>query len=100
MTWADRAQAEADLIDSPRRSGSARLARAYALLATDPGVAVTNAAAALQFFTAAADPISAGRAHLFLGTAGGGDIHFTRACDYFERSGAHLLVARTRRASR
>jgi len=98
MRWADRAQAEADLIDSPRRSGSARLARAYALQATDPAAAGAHAGAALRFFTTAADPIGAGLAHLVLGTSGGAHTHFTRAHSYFERSGAHLLVARTRRA--
>ena len=98
MTWADRAQAEADLIDSPRRSGSARLARAYALLPTDPAAAAANADAALRFFTTAGDPIGAGLAHLALGTAGGARAHFTRARSHFERSGAHLLAARAQRA--
>lgn len=98
MTWADRAQAEADLIDSPRRSGTARLARAYALLPADPAGAAASAGAALRFFTAAADPIGAGLAHLVLGTAGDERAHFTRARSHFERSGAHLLVARARRA--
>jgi hypothetical protein len=68
------------------------------LLPTDPAAAAANAGAALPFFTTAADPIGAGLAHLVLGTAGGGRAHFTRARSYFERSGAHLLVARTRRA--
>jgi DNA-binding SARP family transcriptional activator/tetratricopeptide (TPR) repeat protein len=98
MFWADRAQAEADLIDSPRRSGSARLARAYALLPADPVGAAANAEAAVRLFTTAADPIGAGLAHLVRGTAGGGPGHFTRARLLFERCGAGLLVARALRS--
>ncbi|GIF18221.1 DNA-binding SARP family transcriptional activator [Actinoplanes tereljensis] len=94
MTWADRAQAEADLIDSPRRSGSARLARAYALLPTDPAGAAANAEAAQRLFSTGADPIGAGLAHLVLGKAGGGPGHVARARRLFERCGAGLLAAR------
>ncbi|MFI7600487.1 BTAD domain-containing putative transcriptional regulator [Actinoplanes sp. NPDC049681] len=105
MTWAERAQAEAGAGDSPKRTGSARLARAYALLPTDPAAAATYAEAALQPFAVAADPIGAGQAYLTLGSARAsiGDIEGARAAlvrarARFARSGAHLLGARAQRA--
>ena len=105
LAWAGRAQAETGVAESPRRTGSARLARAYALLTTDPVAAAEDARVAHRSFTTAADPIGAGQACLTLGTAlaSTGAIDearagLTRAHSLFARSGAHLLVARTQRA--
>jgi hypothetical protein len=77
------------------------LARAYALLPTDPAAAAREAGAAARALTAAADPIGAGLAHLTvatasaaLGEAGNARAGFLRARDLFARSGATLLVDR------
>jgi len=95
--WADRADGSV----LPRQAGTARLARAYALLPTDPAAAAREAGAAARALTAAADPIGAGLAHLTLATAsaslgeaGHARAGFLRARDLFTRSGAHLLAAR------
>jgi len=96
LDWADRARDEAALIGSPRQIGSAQLARAYALLPTDPAAAAGCAEAALKSLTEAADPIGAGLAHLALGAACGSADHFARAGAVFTRCGANLLVARAR----
>ena len=96
LDWADRARDEAALIGSHRQIGSARLARAYALLPSDPAAAAGCAEAALESLTEAADPIGAGLAHVTLGTISGSADHFARAGAMFTRCGAHLLVARAR----
>jgi len=97
LDWADRAREEAALIGTHRQIGSAQLARAYALLPTDPAEAAECAEAALKSLTEAADPIGAGLASLTLGVISGSADHFARAAAVFTRCGTHLLVARARR---
>jgi ATP/maltotriose-dependent transcriptional regulator MalT len=106
LDWADRAQAAVEAWPSPRRRGSAHLARAHALLSTDPAAAVVQARAALDAY-APYDRLGRGRAHLVAGTALAATAEqeaarqeFALARKLLEACGAHLFVAQTVREER
>jgi DNA-binding CsgD family transcriptional regulator len=104
--WADRAEAAADAWRTPRRLGSARLARVHALLPHDPPGGLRAARAALDAF-APYDRMGRGRAHLYAGTAlalsGDPDrarAEFARARTLLAECGADLFVAQVDREER
>jgi DNA-binding SARP family transcriptional activator len=104
LRWAERAQVDAAVAFLPRLAASAQLARAYALLATDPVRAAAHARTAAESLADYGDRIGSGQAYLAAGTAlaaiGDADSardRFARARALFSDCGAHLLALQVRR---